>query len=83
MPKSATVPVLSTSYYQPSDAQRVADKVNMEVNDEILLKCAIEATKKARQVVATRQARYWQLMGYVGRHWLRTRGMSIPELILA
>jgi len=38
----------------------------MEINDDVLLKCAIDATKKARQVVATKQAHYWQLMGYVG-----------------
>jgi cytidine deaminase len=74
MPKSATVPVLSTSDYQPSDAQIVADKVKMEINDEVLLKCAIEATKKARQVVATRQARYWQLMGYVGAALVTDQG---------
>src|SRR5262252_3723745 len=38
----------------------------MEINDDVLLKCAIEATKKVRQVVAARQAHYWQFMGYVG-----------------
>ena len=46
----------------------------MEINDEVLLKCAIEATKKARQVVATRQARYWQLMGYVGAALVTDQG---------
>src|SRR5215831_8496424 len=34
------------------DAQRVAEEIKMEINDDVLLKCAIEATKKARQVVA-------------------------------
>ena len=38
----------------------------METSDDVLLKCAIEATKKARQVAGSRQARYWQFMGYVG-----------------
>jgi hypothetical protein len=28
------------------DAQRVAEEVKMEINDDVLLKCAIEATKK-------------------------------------
>ena len=46
----------------------------MEINDEVLLKCAIEATKKAREVVATRQARYWQFMGYVGAALATNRG---------
>ena len=46
----------------------------MEINDDVLLKCAIEATKKARQVVATRQARYWQFMGYVGAALITDRG---------
>ena len=46
----------------------------MEINDEVLLKCAIEATKKARQVVATRQARYWQFMGYVGAALVTDQG---------
>ena len=66
--------MLSTRDYQPSDAQRVADKVKMEINDEVLLKCAIEATKKAREVVATRQARYWQFMGYVGAALVTDQG---------
>ena len=46
----------------------------MEINDEVLLKCAIEATKKAREVVATRQARYWQFMGYVGAALVTDQG---------
>ena len=46
----------------------------MEINDEVLLKCAIEATKKARQVVATRQAHYWQFMGYVGAALVTDQG---------
>ena len=46
----------------------------MEINDDALLKCAIEATKKARQVVAARQAHYWQFMGYVGAALVTDQG---------
>jgi len=46
----------------------------MEITDDVLLKCAIEATKKARQVAGSRQARYWQFMGYVGAALITDRG---------
>ena len=46
----------------------------METSDDVLLKCAIEATKKARQVAGSRQARYWQFMGYVGAALITDRG---------
>jgi cytidine deaminase len=47
----------------------------MEISDDVLLKCAIEATKKARQVVGTRQAHsYWQSMGYVGAALITDQG---------
>jgi cytidine deaminase len=46
----------------------------MEINDDVLLKYAIEATKKVRQVVAARQAHYWQFMGYVGAALVTDQG---------
>src|SRR5215472_11500242 len=46
----------------------------MEINDDALLKCAIEATKKVRQFVAARQAHYWQFMGYVGAALVTDQG---------
>jgi cytidine deaminase len=49
-------------------------EVNMEINDDILLKHAIEATKKAQQVVEEKQAGYWQLMGYVGAALITDQG---------
>jgi hypothetical protein len=65
------------------EAQRVAEEVKMETSDDVLLKSAIEATKKARQVVGARQAGYWQFMGYVGAALITDQGMSILGLILA
>jgi cytidine deaminase len=40
----------------------------MEINDDVLLRRAVETTKRARQVAETRKAhyRYWEFMGYVG-----------------
>ena len=46
----------------------------MEINDDVLLKCGIEATKKVRRVVAARQAHYWQFMGYVGAALVTDQG---------
>src|SRR5262245_18553960 len=61
-------------YWRQYLTQRVAEEIKMEINDDVLLKCAIEATKKARQVVAARQAHYWQFMGYVGAALATDRG---------
>jgi len=36
----------------------------MEISDKVLVKRAVEATKKARQVAETREG--WKFMGYVG-----------------
>ena len=49
---------LHFSWASIPEAQRVAEEVKMEINDDILLKCAIEVTKKARQVAGARQAHY-------------------------
>jgi hypothetical protein len=38
----------------------------MEINDDVLQMHAVEATKRARQVAETREAHYWEFMGYVG-----------------
>ena len=46
----------------------------METADDALLKSAIEATNKTRQVVEARQAGYWQFMGYVGAALITDQG---------
>src|SRR4028119_1346115 len=38
----------------------------MEIDDDVLLRHAVEATKRARQVAETRKEHYWERMGYVG-----------------
>ena len=65
---------LHFSWASIPEAQRVAEEVKMEINDDVLLKCAIEATKKARQVAGARQAHYWQFMGYVGAALVTDQG---------
>ena len=44
----------------------------MEINDDVLLKHAVEATKKARQVAETRKG--WEFMGYVGAALITDQG---------
>src|ERR1700720_1923990 len=65
---------LHFSWASIPEAQRVAEEVKMEINDDVLLKCAIEATNKARQVAGARQAHYWQFMGYVGAALVTDQG---------
>ena len=44
----------------------------MEIGDEVLIRQAVEATKKARQVAETRQG--WEFMGYVGAALITDQG---------
>jgi cytidine deaminase len=44
----------------------------MEISDNVLLKHAVEATKKARQVAETRED--WKFMGYVGAALVTKQG---------
>jgi cytidine deaminase len=46
----------------------------MEINDDMLLKRAIEATEKCRQVAKTRKGNNWEFMGYVGAALITDQG---------
>jgi cytidine deaminase len=44
----------------------------MEISDDVLLKHAVEATRKARQLAQTRKG--WEFMGYVGAALVTEQG---------
>ena len=53
----------------------------MEISDNVLLKHAVEATKKARQVAETRKD--WKFMGYVGAALVTKQGNVFTGINIA